>query len=165
MTSHPTYDQLVGLPAFLSQPVPMPFEDINGHLNVRHYIGLASEGLDESLVDLGIPMNWALADGKACFSAEHHGVYLHELRTGDTISVRVRLRGRSERAVHALVYLLDDTHQRLSFVMEEIFLHIDLSDRRTAPWPPELAANLDRRIAEHAELSAPVVTSGALALR
>ncbi len=165
MTSHPTYDQLVDLPAFLSQPVPMPFEDINGHLNVRHYIGLASEGLDESLVDVGIPMNWPLAEGHACFSAEHHGTYLHELRTGDQLSVRVRLLGRSERAAHALVYLLDDTHQRLSFVMEEIFLHIDLTDRRTAPWPADLAAALDRRITEHADLPLEVSVSGCLVLR
>ena len=165
MTSHPTYDQLVDLPAFLVQPVPMPFEDINGHLNVRHYIGLASEGLDESLVDLGIPMQWPLTEGHACFSAEHHGTYLHELRTGDMLSVRVRLLGRAERAAHALVYLLDDTHERLSFVMEEIFLHIDLSDRRTSPWPADVAANLDRRIAEHAELPFPAVTSGSMSLR
>ena len=39
VTTHPAYDQLVGLPAYVEQPVPMPFEDINGHLNVRHYNG------------------------------------------------------------------------------------------------------------------------------
>ena len=53
VTTHPTYDQLLELPAYVEQPVPMPFEDINGHLNVRHYIGIASEGLDESLVEVG----------------------------------------------------------------------------------------------------------------
>ena len=76
----------------------MPFEDINGHLNVRHYIGIASEGLDESLVEVGIPQMWPLTHGQACFTAEHHVTYLDELRTGDTMSARVRLLGRSERA-------------------------------------------------------------------
>ena len=57
--------------------------------------------------------------------------YLSELRTGDRISVRVRLVGRSARAAHVVVYLLDDTHQRVSYVMEEIFLHIDMASRRT----------------------------------
>ena len=42
---------------------------------------------------------------------------------------------------------------------------IDLSDRRTAPWPADVAANLDRRIAEHAALPFPAVTSGSLGLR
>jgi acyl-CoA thioesterase FadM len=165
VTTHPTYDQLIDLPAYVEQPVPMPFEDINGHLNVRHYIGIASEGLDESLAEVGIPVMWPLTHGHACFSAEHHVTYLSELRTGDSMSARVRLLGRSERAGHALVYLLDETHQRLACVVEEIFLHIDLSTRLTAPWPKEVAAALDARVAEHAALPFESPTSGSLALR
>jgi len=161
---HPTYDQLVDLPAYTVQPVPVPFEDANGHLNVRHYTGIASEGLDESLVDLGIPQNWP-AQGHACFSAEHHLTYLAELLTGDRISSRVRLLGRSERAAHALVYLLDDSHQRLSFVMEEILLHIDMETRRTAPWPQDIAAALDEQAALHSALPWQPDLSGSMRLR
>ena len=163
-TSHPTYEQLVVLPAYTEQPVPVPFEDANGHLNVRHYTGIASEGLDESLMALGIPHNWP-AKGHACFSAEHHLTYLAELLTGTKISSRVRLLGRSERAAHALVYLLDDSHQRLSFVMEEILLHIDLETRHTAPWPEDVAAALDRQIAEQSGLPWEPDVSGSLRLR
>jgi len=162
--SHPTYEQLVVLPAYTEQPVPVPFEDANGHLNVRHYTGIASEGLDESLVALGIPHDWP-AEGHACFSAEHHLTYLTELLTGAKISSRVRLLGRSERAAHALVYLLDDSNKRLSFVMEEILLHIDLATRRTAPWPEDVAAALDKQIASQADLSWEPDVSGSLALR
>ena len=162
--TQPTYEQLETMPAFVEQPVPTAFEDANGHLNVRHYTGLASEGLDESLVDAGIPKNWP-EHGHACFLAEHHLTYLAELRTGDRLSARARLLGRSERAAHALVYLLDDSHQRLSFVMEEIFLHIDMQTRRTAPWPDSVAAGLDERVAADAELPWEAVVSGSMGLR
>ena len=161
---HPTYDQLVDLPAYTEQPVPIAFEDANGHLNVRHYTGIASEGLDASLVAQGIPQNWP-AQGHACFSAEHHLTYLAEMRTGDRLSARVRLLGRSERAAHALVYLLDESHQRVSFVMEEIFLHIDMETRRTAPWPEDVAAALDKRIADDADLPWEPDVSGSMNLR
>jgi acyl-CoA thioester hydrolase len=164
-SDHPSYEQLVDLPEFNAQGVPAAFEDINGHLNVRHYLGLASEGLDESLVDVGILQNWPAVAGHAVFSAEHHLTYLSELRTGDKVSVRVRLVGRSERAAHVVVYLLDDTHERLSYVMEEIFLHLDMGTRRTAPWPAEVAAGLDRRIAEHRALPWQPRLSGSMALR
>ena len=162
--SRPTYQQLEVLPAYVQQPVPTAFEDLNGHLNVRHYTGIASEGLDDSLVALGIPKTWP-ALGHACFAAEHHLTYLAELRTGDRMSARARLLGRSERAAHALVYLLDDSHQRLSFVMEEIFLHIDMEARRTAPWPEDVAAALDQRIAEDADLPWEPDVSGSMSLR
>ena len=161
---HPTYEQLVDLPAYVQQPVPIAFEDANGHLNVRHYTGIASEGLDESLVGVGIPQMWP-AMGHAVFSAEHHLTYLAEVRTGDRISGRVRLLGRSERAAHALVYLLDETHERVSFVMEEIFLHIDMETRKTAPWPDDVAAAMDEKIAEDARLPFEADVSGSLALR
>ena len=160
----PSYEQLASLAAYVEQPVPVAFEDVNGHLNVRHYTGIASEGLDESLVDLGIPQNWP-AHGHACFSAEHHLTYIAELRTGDRMSARVRLLGRSERAAHALVYLLDESRQRLSYVMEEIFLHIDMETRRTAPWPEDVAAALDRRIATDADLPWEPDVNGCMGLR
>ena len=62
---HPTYEQLADLPAYAEQPVPIAFEDVNGHLNVRHYTGIASEGLDESLVAQGIPQNWPATGTRA----------------------------------------------------------------------------------------------------
>ncbi len=161
---HPTYEQLVDLPAYAEQPVPVAFEDVNGHLNVRHYTGIASEGLDESLVGLGIPQNWP-ASGHACFSAEHHLTDLAELRTGDSMSARVRMLARSERAAHVLVYLLDESHQRLSYVMEEIFLHIEMETRRTAVWPESVAAALDARITENATLPWEPSVSGSMSLR
>ena len=165
MDDHPTYEQLLTLPAYAVQAVPMAFEDNNGQLNVRHYLGIGSEGLDESMAGVGIPHNWPAQSGLACLSAEHHLTYVHELRTGDRMSVRVRLLGRSARAVHAVVYVLDDTRQRLATVFEEIILCVRLDPRASEPWPADVAANLDARIAEHAALEWQPVTSGCLALR
>lgn len=161
----PSYEQLAALPSYAERTVPMAFEDNNGQLNVRHYLGIGSEGLDELLTELGITHNWPTKVGLAHLSAEHHLTYLHELRTGDQMSVRVRLLGRSERAAHALVYVLDDTHQRLATVIEEISLCVRLDPRGTEPWPDEVAAKFDERIAEHAALDWAPETTGHLALR
>ncbi|WP_232680247.1 thioesterase family protein [Nocardioides sp. R-C-SC26] len=165
MSTQPSYDDLLALPAYSAQPVPVAFEDINGYLNVRHYLGIGSEGLDESLVNLGIPFNWPLLSGLACLSAEHHLTYLHELKTGDAMSVRVRLVGRTERAVHAVVYILDDTNRQLTCVFEEIFLCVRVTERRTEPWPADIAANFDARIAEDAAYAWQPMLSGSLGLR
>ncbi len=162
---HPTFDQLTDLPAYCEQVVPSAYEDINGHLNIRHYLGIASEGLDESLVALGIAQNWPTVAQQAVFSAEHHLTYVAELRTGDRVSVRVYLVGRSQRAAHAVVYLVDATHERLSYVMEEIILHVDMTTRRTSPWPDTVAAALDARIADDRALPWTPELSGSMRLR
>jgi acyl-CoA thioester hydrolase len=165
MPDHPSYEQLVTQPAYAVQPVPVAFEDHTGQLNVRHYLGIGSEGLDESLINVGIPHNWPAKAGLACLSAEHHLTYLHELRTGDRMSVRVRLLARSERAAHALVFVLDDTNHRLATVFEEIILCVRLDPRGSEPWPEDIAANLDAQIVEDAALDWAPVTKGRLALR
>lgn len=164
-STQPSYAELAALPAYAARSVPAAHEDVNGHLNIRHYVGIASEGLDESLVECGIPQKWPSVAGSGIFTAEHHMTYLEELLTGDKISVRVRLVGRSERAMHALVYLLDDTHERLSYVMEEIFLHVSMETRRTAPWPEDVADHLDAAVAKHQALGFESPTSGSMALR
>ncbi|MDP3967790.1 MAG: thioesterase family protein [Nocardioides sp.] len=165
MSNQPSYEELAPLPAYAQQPVPTPFEDANGYLNVRHYLGIGSEGLDDSLTELGIEWNWPTKEGRACLSAEHYIRYLDGLRSGDRMSVRVRLVGRSERAAHAVVYVLDDTHERLACVFEEIFLHVLVEERRTAPWPDVVATAMDARIAEQAALPWEPGLSGMLALR
>ena len=160
----PTYDDLQALPAHATQSIPAAFEDLNGHLNIRHYLGIASEGLDESLTEVGIPTDWR-STGRAVFSAEHHLTYFNELRTGDQVSVRVRLVGRSERAVHVLVYLVDEGRQQVSYLMEEVFLCIDMEARKTTPWSEDTAARIDARIAEHKELDLEEHLSGSMSLR
>jgi acyl-CoA thioester hydrolase len=165
VTAQPTYDQVAALPTYSEQAIPAAFEDFNGHLNVRHYLGIASEGLDESLVEVGIPQNWPLAAGQAVFSAEHHLTYFSELRTGDRISVRVRLVGRSRRAAHVVVYLLDDSHSRVSYVMEEVLLHMDMETRKTSDWPDDVADLIDERIAEEKKLPWVPSLSGSMQLR
>ena len=79
--------------------------------------------------------------------------------------MRVRVLGRSARAAHVQVYLLDDGAQQLSYVMEEIFLHIDMQTRRTADWPEAVAAGLDERIARDDALPWQPLLSGSMALR
>ncbi|MCD4533780.1 thioesterase family protein [Nocardioides sp. cx-169] len=165
MTAQPSYDQIAALPAYSQQGIPAAFEDFNGHLNVRHYLGIASEGLDESLVEVGIPQNWPHTAGQAVFSAEHHLTYFSELRTGDKISVRVRLVGRSRRAAHVVVYLLDDSHSRVSYVMEEILLHMDMETRKTSDWPEDVAQQIDARLAEEQQLGWEPMLSGSMSLR
>lgn len=161
----PTYDDLQSLPVHLPQKVPAAFEDVNGHLNIRHYVGIASEGLDEALADVGIPLQWPQTAGQGVFTAEHHMSYLKELLVGDRLSVRVRMIGRSERAAHVLVFLVDETHQQLSYVMEEIFLHVDMGSRRTTVWPDDVAEAMDKAIAEHEALAWEAPVSGAMSLR
>ena len=52
---------------------------------------------------------------------------------------------------------------QLASVFECVNSHADLSVRRTAPWPPQIAAKIDERIAESAALDWPAPLCGVIA--
>ena len=49
--------------------------------------------------------------------------------------------------------------------LEEVLLHIDMETRRTAPWPADVAAALDERVAADARLPWEPDVSGSMGLR
>lgn len=164
---HPTYDDLTAepdlLPGYEPGRVPSAYLDHNGHVNVAHYLTTVSWGIQHAFWDWGVPRDWITTAGRGTFTAEHHLTYLAELHVGSEISVRVRAVARSARGSHVVGYLLDDTHRRLAYVMELLTVHVDLSTRRSAVWPDDVAAGLDAAVARHADLGWPV--RGCLAVR
>lgn len=60
---------------------------------------------------------------------------------GDTVTVHVRLLGRSSKVVHGISFLLDSTRERLSNTFEFASVHVDLDARRTpSPWTASWSA-------------------------
>lgn len=165
LTSQPTYDDVAAMTAYNAQTVPREFEDRNGHMNIAHYLTVASWGVEYAMQAAGIPEDWHETDGLGSFTAEHHIVYLREVHVGSEVSVRVRYVGRSARALHLQAFLLDDSHRVVAYVLEVMAVHIDFRTRRTAVWPAEIASSVDRLVAEHAALSWPAPLSGSLTLR
>jgi acyl-CoA thioester hydrolase len=163
----PTYADLTAridlLPAHQRLVVPPEFEDHNGHMNIAHYLTTTSWGVQHAFHAWGVPESWMGEARVGTFSAEHHLTYLGEVHVGAEVSVRVRCVARSARGLHVVGYLLDDTHRTLAYVMELLTLHVDLTTRRTRPWPDDVAAGLDRAVAAHAVLDWPV--TGCLAVR
>lgn len=165
MPQRPTYDDLLPLPAHNAQTVPPEYEDINGHLNIAHYLTIASWGVEHAFRAAGLAADRHVVERLGTFAAEHHLVYLSEVHVGSEVSVRVRFLGRSARALHLQAYLVDDTHRRLSYTMELVSVHIDFATRRTTPWRDDTAASLDAVVAEHAALLWVPVLSGSMSVR
>lgn len=165
LTSLPTYDDVFVLPAHNALTVPPDFEDRNGHMNIAHYLTVASWGVEYAMQAAGVAPDRHETEGLGFFTAEHHIVYLREVHVGSEVSVRVRFLGRSARALHLQAFLLDDTHQDLAYVLEVMAVHIDFRTRRTTPWPEALSTTWDGLIGHHDSLSWPAPLSGSMALR
>lgn len=163
--TRPSFADLRALPLLLEREVPESYGDANGHMNVRHYLALNDDAGWGFFARVGIGEDYLTRRQLSFFDSEHHLRYLAELLVGTPVAVHGRLLARSDKALHAQWYVLDLEHDRLANTFEFVTIHVDLTTRRPASIPGDVAGLLDDLLAEHQALPWAAPTSGALGLR
>ena len=154
----PSFTQLAELPLMHQATIPEEWLDDMGHMNVMWYTHLFSQATVELFHILGLDRNYFETNHRGAFALENHVRYLSEVRVNKRVSVRTRMLGRSEKRLHFMHFLLNDDENALSTIAEFVSAHIDMSVRRMAAIPPEIADTFDRMLEAHRTLDwhAPV---------
>ncbi len=147
-----TLADLESLPLGYRQTVPAEWLDGNAHMNVMWYTHLFSCALGDLFKRVGLTKEYFVTNQAGTFALEGHIRYLNEVREGQTVNVRTRLIGRSEKRFHMLHFLVNEDRSVLSAMMEGIGTHVDLRVRRSSPLGPAVAAAMDELIAQHSRL-------------
>jgi acyl-CoA thioester hydrolase len=158
-------DQLANLPLLYRTVIPPAYEDRNGHMNVRWYLALYDEAGDALYPMLGLTEDYLAASRMGGFDLEHHLWYASEVHIGDTVVIRARILARSAKLMHYLMFMVNDTRGVLSSTFECVHAHADLTTRRTAPFPAQVAVKIDALIDGHGALAWPAPVSGAMGIR
>lgn len=162
----PTAAQVRQLPALLKATVEPGWIDVNGHMNIRHYLELNASGTTVLCDDqLGIDDGYRAEQRMGIFTAEHHLKYFSELHLDEQLSVHVRVLERSDKVVHMMGLLVDDTHDLLANSLELTLVHVNMDSRSATPMPAGIAAGFDRFIAESDALDWHAPTCGAMGVR
>jgi acyl-CoA thioesterase FadM len=149
-------------PVCLRATVPEAYSDSNGHMNVRWYLVLFDDAGDTMHDWLGLTAEYHAAHHTGTMDLEHHIHYLNEVMPGDLVTVYVRLVGSSPKRFHYLMFLVNDTRGKLAAIFECINAFADLEKRKTAPFPPEVAAKIAAGLAVHTKLNWPAPVSGTM---
>jgi acyl-CoA thioester hydrolase len=158
-------DQLAPLPVVYRASIPPAYEDRNGHMNIRWYMALYDDAGDAMYPMLGLTADYFAAAGMGGFDLEHHLWYLAEVRSGDTVVIRVRILARRSKLMHYLMFMENETRCVLSSIFECVHAHADLNVRRTAPFPAQVAAKIDTFITAHSSLTWPAPVSGSMGVQ
>lgn len=151
--SQPTPDEVRQLPRLTQYTIPHEWEDANGHVNVQYYMALYNIGGWPMMESLGVNESYFRERRLGMFDLEHHIFYFSEIHVGEAVSIYARILDRSAKRFHAIVFVINDTRDRLASTLEFIASGADLENRRTAPYPDDIAAALDREIAKHRKLT------------
>lgn len=161
----PSLDEVLMLPAALKATVTPDFIDINGHMNVRHYLDLNVNGTLVLIERVGVDDAYRAERRMGLFTVEHHLRYFSELHLGEEVSVHPTVLARSGKAVHMMAYLVDATHGRLANTLELVIVHVDMDTRRPVAMPDDVAAGFDELIEVEERLPWTAPTCGAMGIR
>ncbi|THJ64834.1 thioesterase family protein [Candidatus Frankia alpina] len=161
----PTWEQVRQVPATVEAKVEPEFIDFNGHMNIRYYLDSCAQSAEFLCRTVGIDETYRRDRRMGVFTAEHHLRYLSELQEGDSYSVHARVLDRSDKVVHLMAFLVDQSHERLSYTAEIVIVHVGMDDRRPRPFPADVAAGWERPISESNALGWGVPVSGTMGVR
>lgn len=163
--NQPTYDDVRGLPCLIEDTVRGSFIDVNGHMNIKHYLDYGATGADVICRRVGIDDDYRAQRRMGVFTAEHHIRYLAEMHEGSAFSVHARFLGRSNRAGHLISFILDRDREVLSCTIEIVLVHVGMDSRRPVEFPDDVAAGLDAWIAAGQAVSWPAPVFGVMGIR
>jgi len=129
--------------------------DYNGHLNMAYYNVMFDRAIDEFWLELGIGPAYMNTRHGSTFTAECHVRYVREIHLGDPLQVSVLLLGADEKRLHTFEELRHAKQGWLSATSENMSVHIDISSRRTAPFPPDIMARIAAVADAHAAAPRP----------
>ena len=164
MRALPTYDEATGLPAAPSRRVPEEYGDGNGHLNVRHYLGILDDAEWIVFDEFGAGNEASEAGIGGMFALEQFLTYRREVLVGDEVAVYLRLLAREPRMLHLVSYLVNQTRGEVAASMESLEAYVDYGTRRMAPFPEARVQRLDELITQNETLPWQPELTGAIAL-
>ena len=129
--------------------------DYNGHLNMAYYNVMFDRAIDELWLQLGIGPTYMRERHGSTFTAECHVRYLREIHLGDPVQVAVLLLAADEKRLHTFEELRHATEGWVSATSENITIHIDMTMRRTGPFPSDIRARIAAVAEAHASAPRP----------
>ena len=128
--------------------------DYNGHLNMAFYSVLFDHGIDQLWEEFGLGPDYREARGMTTYTAEFHIRYLRELHLGDAVTATCQIIDIDDKRIHTYQELLHSDGW-LAATGESLFLSIDQSGPKVAPFPADIAERIAAMARDHATLPRP----------
>ncbi len=161
----PTYEEAAALPMGGEQIIPGEYIDRNGHLNVRHFLGVFDDCGAPYLVRYGIDHGYVARERKGVMDLENHVRYLAEVMEGDRVSAHLRLLDLGPKSMHWMNFMVNHTNRTVAASLELLTVHVDLETRRVVPWSPEAMAGMSAQLELDRALAWAAPSSGCMGIK
>lgn len=138
--------------------------DYNGHMNMAYYNVLFDRCADDAFASLGIGPDYVTKRNLSVYTAEIHVCYIRELHLGDATRCSFQIVDHDEKRLH-IYKELRHRDGWLSATSESLYLHVDMSGPRVAPFPSDIIAKIGDMARAHGDLARPERIGRSIAIR
>lgn len=140
--------------------------DYNGHMNVAYYTLAFDTAVDGYLEDvLGIGPSFVAASGQGPYALQAHYHYLKELHRGEAFFVRIYLADADSKRLHMVAEMVHAESGAVAAVQETVMLNVDLTTRRSAPYPDWAQARIRALLEANRSVRLPECAGRPIGLR
>jgi acyl-CoA thioester hydrolase len=149
-------------PVCLRRTVPQEYLDLNGHMNMRWYVALFDDAGDTLHDELGLTREFRRVSGTGTMDLEHHTWFINEVLAGNQVCIYARMVARSAKMIHYLMFMVNESTGKVAAHFECVNALVDLTARKTTPYPAAILARIDAMLSEQGRLSWPPPVSGSM---
>ena len=146
------------------QIVEDQWTDYNGHLNMAYYAVLFDRGAEELFEGFGLGVDYVKNTNCTTFTLETHTTYANELHAGDELRIETRIIGADQKRVHYVQQMFRGDTSYLACVLEVMLSHVDMTAKRTSPFPDAIQAKINAMADLHKALPLPPQVGHVIAL-
>jgi acyl-CoA thioester hydrolase len=129
--------------------------DYNGHLNMAYYAVLFDRSAEEMFESFGLGPDYVKETNCSFFTLETHTSYAQELHAGEKVRIENQVIDADQKRVHYVQQMFHATQNYLSCVLEVMVAHVDLSAKKTAPFPTTIQEKITTMLQAHKALQLP----------
>lgn len=129
--------------------------DYNGHMNLAYYVLAFDHATDVFFDYLGLGVAYLEANNCSTFALESHVTYGREMKSGEPMRFETQLLDHDAKRLHYMHFMYHAEEGYLASTNELISLHVDMTQRRSAPMPQSIIERVDQVAATHSALPRP----------
>ena len=135
--------------------VKQEWVDYNGHFNMAYYSVLFDACCDEAFRLVGLGPQYVKEKNCSYFTLEAQVNYLRELKAGDEVSMTLQLYDFDAKRIHFFLHMYHAKEGWLSATMESLCMHVDMGQKKSAPWPDDVRHKISAMYEAHGDLLTP----------
>jgi len=139
--------------------------DYNGHMNVAYYVLAFDIAVDCYLEALDFGEAYKKKGTGTSFALQSNVRYLGEVKEGDPLRITIQLLDYDHKCTHYFMQMYHAEEGYLAATAEQLNVHIGLPERRSAPFPDNILANLEQMLVAHRQLPVPEGVGASIGIR